>query len=289
MHKAFDRKMPSPGSEVFASDTLLIVGVDGMIGSKLAELATVSEIRWRGTSRRVGSQWQLDLTMHPDSWKIPPKTEIAIICAGRSKLADCEANPDETHAINYTATLALAERLKSVGCRVVYLSTNQVFDIDRTALADESTPVSPTNVYGRQKAAAEAAILAFSPKNIVIRLSKVLSMDHGILKKWINCMGDGHIITAYDNLYCSPILLNDAARHILDIAMNRDGGIYHLSSSNSISYYQLAKSLLFKINADLNSIKCEHLQTTKGIQSVQLRSLKISPLSNGFCCSPPSI
>jgi dTDP-4-dehydrorhamnose reductase len=289
MHKALERNMPSPCSQVSARDTILIVGADGMIGSKLGELATRSGIRWRGTSRRVGAQWQLDLKMHPDSWQIPASTKIAIICAGRAKLEDCEANPDETRAINFTAMLELAGRLKSVGSRVVYLSTNQVFDIDYTALADESTPVSPANEYGRQKAAVEAAILAFSPKNIVIRLTKVLSTDHGILKEWINCIADGQIITAYDNLYCSPILLNDAGRQILDIAMNRNGGIYHLCSSNSISYYQLAKSLLLKMNADLNLIKCAHLQTTKGTQSVQLRSLKTSPLSNGFWCSAPSV
>jgi dTDP-4-dehydrorhamnose reductase len=271
MHKALERNMPSPCSQVSARDTILIVGADGMIGSKLGELATRSGIRWRGTSRRVGAQWQLDLKMHPDSWQIPASTEIAIICAGRAKLEDCEANPDETRAINFTAMLELAGRLKY------------------TALADESTPVSPANEYGRQKAAVEAAILAFSPKNIVIRLTKVLSTDHGILKEWINCIADGQIITAYDNLYCSPILLNDAGRQILDIAMNRNGGIYHLCSSNSISYYQLAKSLLLKMNADLNLIKCAHLQTTKGTQSVQLRSLKTRPLSNGFWCSAPSV
>jgi dTDP-4-dehydrorhamnose reductase len=145
---------------------LLIIGKESLIGSAISQIADEKHISWVGTSRRPGEQCFVDLSMQPASWKIPPHATTAIICAARTKLSDCEVNPDETRAINVTATVELARRLTAQGCRVVFLSTNQVFGPNLNAPPDETTSVSPANEYGRQKAEAEAAILALSPKNI---------------------------------------------------------------------------------------------------------------------------
>lgn len=234
---------------------LLIIGKESLIGSAISQIAEEKDISWVGTSRRPGEQWFLDLSMPPASWQIPLQTTTAIICAARTKLSDCEANPEESRAINVTATVELARRLTAQGCRVVFLSTNQVFGPNLSVPPDESTPVSPANEYGRQKAEAEAAILALSPKNIVIRLTKVIHNTANLFQDWLRKFSKNEPISAYDNLWLAPVSLALAANTILQICLSEKAGVFHISSSDAIAYKDLAKILASIQGVDTNSVQ----------------------------------
>ncbi len=245
-----------------------------MIGSALAREAESRGIPCQGTSRRPGARWHLDLAAPPESWQIPENATTAILCAARTRLADCEAHPEETHAINVTATVALARLLNSRGTRVVFISTNQVFPPDLPYAPDESTPVAPVTAYGRQKAAAEKAILELSPKNAVIRLTKVISPDHGLLAEWKKMITVGEPILAHSNLKISPIPLQKTTREILNIALSDREGIFHLGGNRVVSYFDLAKQFFPSHSTSL-------IQETTAINSLSppaLRSSKVSPI-----------
>lgn len=258
---------------------LLIIGKESLIGSAISQIADEKHISWVSTSRRPGSQWFVDLSMQPASWQIPPQATTAIICAACTKLAECEANPDESRAINVTATVELARRLTAQGCRVVFLSTNQVFSPNLSTPPDESAPVSPANEYGRQKAEAEVAILELSQNNVVIRLSKVVSFNHGIFAKWKNMLLVGETIEAYENLYCSPISLQKASEQILEIALNVQGRIFHICSKEVFSYYDLAQNLASVLQIDSSLIKRVKTHLPNNLQSGKLASIKIQTIT----------
>lgn len=234
---------------------LLIIGKESLIGRAISQIADEKHISWVGTSRLPGEQWFVDLSMPSSSWQIPPQATTAIICAACTKLSDCEANPDQSRAINVTATVELARRLKAQGCRVVFLSTNQVFGPNPSVPPDESTPVSPANEYGRQKAEAEAAILALSPKNIVIRLTKVIHDTSNLFQDWLSKFAKNEPIGAYDNLWLAPVSSALAANTILQICLSEKAGIFHISSSDSIAYKDLAKMLASIQGADTNLVQ----------------------------------
>ena len=254
--------------------SLLVIGLDSMIGSTLIHELESRGIPCLGTSRRPGSRWHLDLAAPPDSWQLPQNTATAIICAARSRLADCEAHPEETHAINVTATVDLARLLNSRGTRVVFISTNQVFPPDLPYAPDESTPVAPVTTYGRQKAEAERAILGLSTKNAVIRLTKVISLDHGLLAEWKKMIAAGKKIAAYSNLRISPIPLKKTSHEILNIALSAREGIFHLGGSRVLSYAELAKQFFPSHSTSL-------IQETNAINSSSppsLRSLNVNAI-----------
>lgn len=234
---------------------LLIIGKESLIGRAISQIADEKHVSWVGTSRRPGEQWFVDLSMPSASWQIPPQATTAIICAARTKLSDCEANPDESRSVNVTATVELARRLTAQGCRVVFLSTNQVFSPNHSAPPDESTPVSPATEYGRQKAEAEAQILALSPKNIVIRLTKVIHDTANLFQDWLSKFSKNEPIGAYENLWLAPLSLNLAANTILEICLSEKAGIFHISSRDAISYKDFAKNLASIQCVDTNLVQ----------------------------------
>ena len=234
---------------------LLIIGKESLIGSTLSQIAEEKDIPWVGTSRRPREHWFLDLSMPPASWQIPPQSTRAIICAARTKLSDCEANPDQSRAINVTATVELARRLAAQECRVVFLSTNQVFSTNLSAPPDESTPVSPANEYGRQKAEAEAAILALSPKNIVVRLTKVVHHSSNLFQDWLRKFSKSEPIGAYENLFLAPVSLACAADTILQICFSEKASVCHISSRDAIAYTDFAKNLASLQGMDTNLVQ----------------------------------
>jgi dTDP-4-dehydrorhamnose reductase len=220
--------------------SFLIIGVDGMIGSALAQEATRRRMPWQGTSRRPGAHWHLDLADPPEKWQLPEHADIAILCAARTRIADCEAKPDETRAINVTATIALAKRLNAVGTRVAFLSTNQVFPPNLPEPADENTPVAPVTEYGRQKAEAERLIRELSTKNSIIRLTKVVSPSHGLLAEWRALLTSGRPVHAYTNLFLHPAPIDKVAKSILEYLFCGGFGIIHVGAEKSLSYFDFA-------------------------------------------------
>jgi len=264
----------TPPPHFHSRPSLLVVGLDSMIGSALMQGAEARGIPCQGTSRRPGARWHLDLAAPLKSWQLPENATTAILCAARTRLADCETRPEETHTINVTATVALARLLNSQGTRIVFISTNQVFPPDLADAPDESSPVAPVTAYGRQKAEAEKAILGLSPKNAVIRLTKVISPDHGLLAEWKKMIANGYPIKAYSNLKISPIPLLTTSREILNIALSDREGIFHLGGSRALSYFDLAKQFFSSHSTSL-------FQATNAIKSSAppaLRSSKVNPI-----------
>lgn len=259
----------TPPPHFHSRPSLLVVGLDSMIGSALMQEAESRGIPCQGTSRRPGARWHLDLAASPESWQFPENATTAILCAARSRLADCEARPEETRAINVTATVALARRLNSQGTRIVFISSNQVFPHDLPCAPDESTPVAPVTTYGRQKAEAEQAILELSPKNAVIRLTKVISPDHGLLAEWKRMIASGKPINAYSNLKISPIPLRTTSNRILDIAQSGREGILHLGGSRELSYVELANQFFPSQSTSL-------IQETRAVNSSAPPALRSS-------------
>ena len=94
------------------------------------------------------------LAAPPETWELAESYSAAFLCAGRTKLADCEAHPAETELINVTRTTELARELGERGAFLVFLSTNLIFNGNKAFPTVEDTP-KPTTAYGYQKAEAE--------------------------------------------------------------------------------------------------------------------------------------
>ena len=223
---------------------LLIVGADGLLGSALVDAALSMGLPYEGTSRRPEAKWLINLSRPSSEWQIPAGVATAVLCAGITKISVCENEPATTRRVNIQSTLELASRLVGEGCRVAFLSSSQVFGQNLETPPDESTPTAPTSEYGRQKAETEKEILQLSPKNIVVRLPKIIHRKMPLVLDWKHRWGAGKGVEAYSDYYLSPISLPYFAYSLLAILRLQQGGIFHLGASDAISYYDFAKWLV---------------------------------------------
>lgn len=229
--------------------TALVVGADGMIGSALCTVLNNHNFVVRTTSRRHGKpENYLNLSTPPENW--PPvwggegadkitAPDIAFLCAGVTGLKTCAEDPQGTRYINVEQLSLLARHLMSAGTRVIFLSTNLVFDGSRP-FQPSDTPYAPQCEYGRQKAETERNLLA-SPGNCsVVRLTKVLGKEAPLLATWVNALRANQMITPFSDMVMAPLPVTLVANLLVRIACSNGQGIYQLCGERDISYAEAA-------------------------------------------------
>jgi len=226
-----------------------VIGQDSLIGRELTSVSKLNGQNVLGTSRRPGSKWIIDFCQPSANWNIPQDLDLAIICASRTKIAECESFPSQTGLVNVSSTLKLIDLLGERGVRIVFLSSSLVFSpqVDRPS---ESTAPEPVTEYGRQKLAVEEHLLRHHPSAKVIRLAKIVSPALPLFSSWRQALIDGTSVQAYSDLFLSAVSLRAAADAILRIALGSVPGIFHISSSDALSYFDAARFLASLEDAD---------------------------------------
>lgn len=222
----------------------LIVGGDGTLGSALRRAPECpAEVAY--TSRRGGDgALRLDLAASPDTWELPARITGAVLCAAITSIDACEKDPAGTRAINVTATAELARRIAERGGRCVFLSTNQVFDGSRP-FRQETEPPCPVTKYGRQKAEAEAELLAGG--HCVLRLTKVFAAVPKLFRTWREQLLSSATIRPFDDMVFSPVGILTAARAIWELSVEQAAGVVHLSADADLAYSTVAQRLAARL------------------------------------------
>ncbi|MEM7680333.1 MAG: sugar nucleotide-binding protein [Planctomycetota bacterium] len=239
---------------------VLVIGGDGVIGGALRQALAHREIGCAWTSRRSEdpAALRLDLEESPERWPVLPEADAAFVCAGMTKLADCEADPGRARRVNVDQTARLTQGLAERCGVVVNLSTSQVFDGSAPRLDDSAAPC-PASRYGRVKADAEQAVQSACPQGLVVRLVKVFGPAPNLWSRWRGELEAGRSIDAYDDLRIAPMRRRQVAELLLDAAamrLNRTiGPVAHLTADRDESYFHLARQLCVAMNIDPGQVR----------------------------------
>ncbi len=228
-------------------NNVLVVGVNGMIGSALYADFQSKQIPVYGTTHhplKTNSEvFYLNLLDPPASWVfLDKKFDIVYLCAGVSKMAICEGNPETTYEINVTKMFALIEHLSSTGSHIIYLSTNQVFS-GVVSYATNATPYRPPNEYGRQKVIVETLIQKHCKQWTILRLTKVLSLQLPLFQNWMMRLKQELPIEAFHDMMMAPVALSQVITLLVTLGEKKITGCYQISGTIDISYYDFAKKL----------------------------------------------
>lgn len=213
--------------------TILIIGASGFLGRHL--MSCCPKAHKVGTyylNASTGLEF-LDLQNSIQIKKIIKRVapSVVIYAAGLTDVDACERNPQmawrlNAHAVTDIATYSAA--------RIVYLSTDYVFDGLRGLYCEEDEP-RPVNVYGQTKIAGEHAVLARSPGNLVVRVSGLY--DTGGIK---GCGFSKSIVPtiADDIRMSSPVHVDDVVTAIQRLLDTDNCGIYHAAGPDVLSRYE---------------------------------------------------
>jgi dTDP-4-dehydrorhamnose reductase len=241
------------------NDSVLIVGADGTIGRSLAAaFEAAGKTVWQTTRHRdwVGGQRIfLDLSQDVAHWPLPPAPiSTAIFCAAVTSLESCRLDPESSRRVNVVGTIALAKRLVEAGTFVVFLSTNLVFD-GETPFVKPTDPVNPRTEYGRQKAEAEAQLLAWEEQIAIVRFSKILSPDMPLFQGWIRDLKAGKVIHPFSDMVMAPVSLAFAVKVLLEDTERQVQGIFHVSAKQDVSYAATAHYIARKLGVEIKLVQ----------------------------------
>jgi dTDP-4-dehydrorhamnose reductase len=235
---------------------ILIVGGDSEIATAAAAHLRASGYVVAATTRRpervAADRPFLDLSRPVGDWPTPDGISAVCFCAAIARLNDCANNPEASALINVTRTIRLADKLLARLIPVLFLSTDKVFDGTR-AQVPAATPPCPVSEYGRQKAAAEAALgerMRAGASVTVLRLAKIVSPGMELLRQWIVSLASGRSIRAFDDMMMAPTPVAVAAAAIERLLAEPTPGIFQLSGPRDVAYSDVALRLAHGLGAD---------------------------------------
>lgn len=224
----------------------LVIGADGLIGGALLRYLGDSGVPVLGTTRRAEARpgiLPLDLAQVGPEWRPPAEVGVAYLTAAVAQLSRCENDPVGAQRVNVDGALRIAAALIASGGFVVFLSTSLVYDGTRPAVpADAST--CPVTIYGKQKALAEAGLLALGSAVAVVRITKVVAPRQGVFDAWQQALDRGESIEPFSDMVMAPVSLPFTVAALVAIGRHRQGGIWQLSGPADLSYAEAARHLL---------------------------------------------
>lgn len=249
---------------------ILITGADGLIGQavqrRLAHwreadvLATGLELspRFRGGS---GGYMSLNVTDHKavEHIFLDFSPTVVVHLAAMSKVEACEHDKETCWRVNVDATAHLARLCKYHGARLVFLSTDFLFDGKNGPYAENDYP-APVNAYGRSKQAAENALI-LSGLNQWATVRTSLAFGAGDDLKRLNIatlmvreLKEGKSFQAATDQFRSPTYAPDLADGIRRIIQFGKDGTYHVAGRERLNVFDLCKLAAPILGFDSNLI-----------------------------------
>jgi len=243
----FISKSSQKNSEItFADRTgappLLIIGKRGTLGKAFARLCEARAVNYRLIGRE-----DADITKVEDVERVIDRYKpwAVINAAGFVRVDDAERECDQCFASNTKGPLILATVCKQRGLQFVTYSTDLVFDGKKSQPYVESDAVAPLNAYGKSKAESESAVLNNYPDSLVIRTSAFFGPwdEYNFANQVLTSLEKGEPFYATDGYTVSPTYVPDLVHNTLDLLIDGEKNIWHISNNGAITWYDFARDV----------------------------------------------
>jgi len=176
-------------------------------------------------------------------WVLAHRPRAVLHLGAWTDVDGCELDPQKAEAVNGHGTANVAAACAAAGCRLVYVSTDFVFDGRARAPVPVDAMPGPLSAYGWSKLSGERAVLAAArPGFVVVRTSWVFGPGGKNFPKAILARArKGEGLQVVDDQVGRPTYTADLAAALLDVAdAPGASGIYHCSNEGQCSWYQFA-------------------------------------------------
>ena len=174
--------------------------------------------------------------------------DVVVHCAAWTAvdLAEDEDKVEKVRAINADGTENIAKVCKKLGCKMVYISTDYVFDGQGTeAWLPDCKDYKPLNVYGKTKLLGELAVAENLSKYFIVRIAWVFGRNgKNFIKTMLNVGKSHDRITVVDDQIGTPTYTFDLARLLVDMIETEKYGYYHVTNEGGyISWDDFTKEI----------------------------------------------
>lgn len=242
---------------------VMVTGAAGQLGYDVVETFEAE-----GHQVLACDKKQMDITDQQQCTDIITtfRPHIIIHCAAYTAVDQAEADEDTAFAINASGTRNIAVAAQSVKAKLVYISTDYVFDGSGSTPYREYDVTNPQSVYGKSKLAGERLVQSLCTQWFIIRTSWVFGV-HGsnFVKTMLELMVKRPQLQVVHDQQGSPTYTVDLARFIHLLSVSEKYGIYHASNSGTCTWYEFAmvireeasKQSVFESTAELTPCTTE--------------------------------
>ncbi len=251
---------------------LLITGCNGLLGSELIE--RFSErfiILGLDFESPLGKRWKCqfveqDLTnfegLKSSFAEFAP--ELVINAAAFTDVDGCERDRKRAWEVNVKGVENIASICSEVGCKLVHISTDYVFD-GRAGPYSEEDPPSPCNYYGMTKLEGERVLGRFPLDYVIVRTSALYGLPRGGKKGFfgflLEGLSRGEVVYGFIDQFTTPTWVGDLVKGIMEAVGER--GIFHISGGKFLSRFDFAQKVAQVFGYDPNLVKPEETASVR--------------------------
>jgi dTDP-4-dehydrorhamnose reductase len=249
-----------------AKKHLVVTGAQGFVaGSVLSQAGNDWEVHALSRSavraRRDDLRWHVCDPLERDQLarlfrEVRP--QVVIHTAALADIDLCQAQPEVARAVNVNFTHTLATLCADAGSRLVFCSTDTVFDGEHAPYSESDVP-GPVNFYAETKVEAEQVVSRLGTQAVIARLSLVVGLPalgagNSFLPRMIAAFMDGRAVSVPAQEVRTPVDVMAVGRALLELAAGDHHGIFHLAGHSRVSRYEMARTIALRLGFTLDLV-----------------------------------
>jgi dTDP-4-dehydrorhamnose reductase len=221
---------------------VLVTGVSGQLGFDI-----FSQLKSKGIEC-VGTKPQdFDITNEDEVFEYINKISPTVVvhCAAYTAVDNAQDDEDLCRLINVNGSENIAKACAKLDAKMLYISTDYVFDGEGTEPFETDSKTNPLNVYGKSKLDGEKAVLENCKSSFILRTSWVFG-ENGMnfVKTIIRLANERDKISVVNDQIGSPTYTKDLAVLICDMINTSKYGVYHATNEGYCTFAQFAKEIV---------------------------------------------
>jgi dTDP-4-dehydrorhamnose reductase len=176
---------------------------------------------------------------------VKARPDWIVLAAAYTNVDDCETHPDLAFAVNRDGPVNVAQAANEVGAKLLFLSSDYVFDGNKNLPYETGDARNPQSVYGRSKAEAEVRLLDLLPECCIARTSWLFGRGGKCFPDTIVKLAASRpaLDVVSDQRGC-PTYSVDLSRAIIGLCRNQARGIVHATNAADCSWFEFAREIV---------------------------------------------
>jgi dTDP-4-dehydrorhamnose reductase len=233
----------------------LLTGANGMLGLDLQVTLALAGVPEKDVSALTIAD--LDITEADAVRDAVRGHDVVVNCAAYTAVDAAESHEGQAFSVNAVGAANVADACRTVGARLVHLSTDYVFSGDATEPYAEDAPLAPLSAYGRTKAAGEWAVQARCPQAWIVRTAWLYGAGGPNFVKTMARLADRHdTLDVVDDQTGQPTWTIDVAQAILRLVdASAPFGVWHATSQGETSKYGFTQEIFRGLGLDPERVR----------------------------------
>jgi len=219
---------------------VMIVGASGLLGKDLVR-------EWADDEIVALNSRDLDIRDPQRARELIQngRPEWIVLAAAYTNVDDCESHPDLAFAVNRDGAVNVANAAKAARARVLFISSDYVFDGKKSSPYEIDDARNPQSIYGRSKAEAELQILQVLPDCCIVRASWLFGTGGKCFPDTIlKLAATRPALDVVDDQRGCPTYSVDLARAIIQLCRRQATGVVHATNAGDCSWFEFARAIV---------------------------------------------